>query len=155
MRPRDFRPVPRPGDERFVVDETDGTVWHRCHQRALYADTDRSGVVYHANYLRYLERARTELLGSFGPSVQDWTHRGLIFPIYSINITFKAPARLCDDLVVVTLAKRTSPYRVSFDQRIERPADGKLLVEAKVDAVCTDLQGSLREFPDLGMPAQT
>lgn len=123
--------------------------------RVYYEDTDSMGVVYHANYLRYLERARTELLGSFGPSVQDWTQRGLIFPIYSINITFKAPARLCDDLLVVTQAKRTSPYRISFDQRIERPADGRLLVEAKVDAVCTDLQGSLREFPELGMPAQT
>lgn len=122
--------------------------------RVYYEDTDSMGVVYHANYLRFLERARTELLGSFGPSVQDWTKRGLMFPIYSINITFKAPARLCDDLIVVTSAKQTSPYRISFDQRIERPADGRLLVEAKVDAVCTDLQGGLREFPELGVPAR-
>lgn len=122
--------------------------------RVYYEDTDSMGVVYHANYLRFLERARTELLGSFGPSIQEWTHRGLIFPIYSIQITFRAPARLCDDLLVVTRAKQTSPYRMSFDQRIERPSDGKLLVEAKVDAVCTDLQGSLREFPELSASAQ-
>jgi len=117
--------------------------------RVYYEDTDSMGVVYHANYLRFLERARTELIGSRGPTVQEWARRGFIFPIYSINITFKAPARLCDDLVVVSSMRQTSAYRVSFDQRIERRADGKLLVEAKVDAVCTDLGGTLREFPDL------
>jgi len=120
--------------------------------RVYYEDTDSMSVVYHANYLRFLERARTELLGSFGPSVQEWTRRGLIFPIYSIQINFRAPARLCDDLVVTTRAKQTSPYRISFDQRIDRPSDGKLLVDAKVEAVCTDLGGALRELPELGLP---
>ena len=119
--------------------------------RVYYEDTDSMGVVYHANYLRFLERARSEMIGSLGPSVQEWTTRGLMFPIYSIAMTFKAPARLCDDLIVLTRAKQTSPFRITFEQRIERPADGRLIVEAKVDAVCTDLQGGLREFPELRM----
>ncbi|HNS99123.1 MAG TPA: YbgC/FadM family acyl-CoA thioesterase [Polyangiaceae bacterium] len=119
--------------------------------KVYYEDTDCMGVVYHANYLRFLERARTELLNSLGPSIREWTDRGVIFPIYSVQITFKAPARLGDTLRVYTRAKKTSPFRVTFDQRIERPEDGKLLIEAKVEAVCTDLQGRLREYPDIGL----
>jgi tol-pal system-associated acyl-CoA thioesterase len=120
--------------------------------KVYYEDTDCMGVVYHANYLRFLERARTELLNSVGPSIREWTERGYIFPIYSVNITFKAPGKLGDALRVTTRAQRSSPFRVTFEQRIDRPADGKLLVEAKVEAVCTDLQGQLREYPDIHIP---
>lgn len=125
---------------------------HRFNVRVYYEDTDSMGVVYHANYLRFLERARTELMGSLGTTVAQWTERGFIFPIYSINIVFKAPARLCDELVVITDAAQTSPFRMTFKQRIERPADAKVLVEASVDAVCTDVHGVLREFPQLTPP---
>ena len=112
------------------------------------------GVVYHANYLHFLERARTKLLNSVGPSIVEWTERGYIFPIYSVNITFKAPARLGDDLRVTTSAQQCSPFRISFDQRIERKGDGKVLVDAKVEAVCTDLNGNLREYPELNVPKE-
>lgn len=117
-----------------------------------YEDTDCMGVVYHANYLHFMERARTELLNSVGPSVREWTDRGYIFPIYNVNITFKAPARLGDSLRVTTNAHQSSPFRITFAQRIQRPSDGKLLIEATVEAVCTDLQGNLREIPELALP---
>lgn len=129
-----------------------GAMEQRFEVTVYYEDTDCMNVVYHANYLRFLERARTELLNSLGPSVREWTERGFIFPIYNMNITFKAPATLCDRLVVTTRARRSSPFRITFDQRIDRPSDGKLLVEAKVETVCTDLQGNLREYPDLNVP---
>ncbi|MCU0690526.1 MAG: YbgC/FadM family acyl-CoA thioesterase [Polyangiaceae bacterium] len=124
----------------------------RFDVRVYYEDTDAMGVVYHANYLRFMERARTELLEQVGPSIVAWTERGLIFPIYHIDITFRAPARLGDALTVITRPQQSSPYRLSFNQRIERIGDSKVLIEAKVDAVCTDLVGQLREFPTINVP---
>ncbi|MDO8722888.1 MAG: hypothetical protein Q7J31_11815, partial [Syntrophales bacterium] len=62
MRPRPFRPEEFGDDDRYVRDQEAGLVWHRCRERTLYADTDRSTVVYHANYLRYFEFGRTSLM---------------------------------------------------------------------------------------------
>ncbi len=109
------------------------------------------GVVYHANYLKFLERARTEYVGEDGPTVAQWAEQNVMFPIYNMNITFRAPARLTEQLTVITTARLVSPFRLKFDQRIERDSDSKLIVEATVDVVCTDLKGSLRDFPDLGV----
>ncbi len=110
------------------------------------------GVVYHANYLKFCERARTEHIAAVGASVMQWAERGIMFPIYSVNMVFRTSAKLGDTLVVITKGKKTSPYRMSFEQRIERPSDEKVIVEGTADCVCTDLQGKLREFPDVEEP---
>ena len=122
----------------------------RFSVRVYYEDTDCMGLVYHANYLKYLERARTEFIAAIGPSVVEWAERNVMFPIYCLNITFKSPARLGDRLVVISDTKQSSPYRLTFTQRIERESDGQVVVEAKADVVCTDLKGALRDFPKLG-----
>src|SRR5512144_819610 len=96
--------------------------------RVYYEDTDCMGVVYHASYLRFLERGRTELFAALGSAVWDWLARGVMFPLYTMNLAFKAPARLGDEIEVVTRARRVSPFRVRFEQRIERKRDGRLLV---------------------------
>ena len=62
--------------------------------RIYYEDTDAGGVVYHANYLRYMERARTEFLRERGMSVQEMHDRGIIFPVVAMDISYRAPARL-------------------------------------------------------------
>ena len=120
---------------------------HKLSVHVYYEDTDAMAVVYHANYLHFFERARTDLLDSVGPSVVEWTSQGLIFPIYHVDVTFRAPARLGDDLDVLTKGWLSSPFRIEFDQRIYRPKDNKLLVSAKVEVVCTNLQGSLQQIP--------
>ena len=61
--------------------------------RIYYDDTDAGGVVYHANYLRYLERGRTEFLRDRGLSVQAMHEAGIIFPVVAIEINYRAPAR--------------------------------------------------------------
>lgn len=126
---------------------------HRFPVTVYYEDTDCMQVVYHANYLHFLERARSELIASLGQTVQEWTEQGYMFPVYQINMTFRASGRLSDGLVVVTEPQQTSPYRIMFKQRIERPRDGKVLVDAVVHVVCTDLNASLREFPPMGVPS--
>jgi tol-pal system-associated acyl-CoA thioesterase len=126
---------------------------HRLAVRIYYEDTDCMGLVYHANYLKFLERARTEYIAELGDSVMQWAERGVMFPVYNVNITFRNAARLGDRLVVISEAAQTSHFRTNFKQRIERPADQRVIVEASVDIVCTDLQGNLKEFPKIDAKA--
>ena len=108
--------------------------------RVYYEDTDAQGVVYYANYFRFMERARTEWLRSLGidmAALQDEQRR--IFVVAEVNVKFHAPARLNEDLVVTAgLIDRT---RVSFDieQHIYRKStDGDLLISGIVKAAYLD-----------------
>ncbi len=108
--------------------------------RVYYEDTDAQGVVYYANYFRFLERARTEWLRSLGIDMvrlQDEERR--IFVVAEVHVKFHAPARLNEDLVVTAgLVENT---RVSFDidQRIYRHStDGDLLISGIVKAAFLD-----------------
>jgi len=108
--------------------------------RVYYEDTDAQGVVYYANYFRFMERARTEWLGSLGVDMvrlQDEERR--IFVVAEVNTKFHAPARLGDNLVVT--AGLIGLTRVSFDieQRIYRDnTDGDLLISGTVKAAYLD-----------------
>jgi tol-pal system-associated acyl-CoA thioesterase len=120
---------------------------HRVSYKVYYEDTDSLGVVYYANYLKYLERGRTEFVGSFGRDIRDWNRDGYNFVVYQMNIRFRRPAGLGDIVDVVSRFELTSDYRGLFHQRIERGAD--LIVEAEVEIVCLDASQRLREFPDM------
>lgn len=122
---------------------------YRYRVRIYYEDTDCMGVVYHANYLRYLERARSEAMALTGCTVVQWSERGLMFPVYSVNMTFKSPARLGDEIEVISVPRTVSSFRIGFDQRVENVRDRRVLVEAKVDLVCTDLKGNLQGLPPM------
>ena len=108
--------------------------------RVYYEDTDAQGVVYYANYFRFMERARTEWLRSLGVDMvrlQDEERR--IFVVAEVQAKFHAPARLSDDLVVT--ARLSGLTRVSFDieQKIFREStDGDLLISGIVKAAYLD-----------------
>jgi acyl-CoA thioester hydrolase len=108
--------------------------------RVYYEDTDAQGVVYYANYFRFMERARTEWLRSLGVDMarlQEEERR--IFVVAEVQTKFHAPARLSDDLVVT--ASLAGLTRVSFDieQRIYRNnTDGDLLISGIVKAAYLD-----------------
>jgi tol-pal system-associated acyl-CoA thioesterase len=119
---------------------------HRVAYKVYYEDTDCLGVVYYANYLKYLERGRTEFVGAQGRDVRDWNRDGYNFVVYAMNIRFRKAAGLGDMLDVVSSFKLSSNYRGVFRQRIERGAD--LIVEAEVELVCLDGRQELREFPE-------
>jgi acyl-CoA thioester hydrolase len=111
-------------------------------------DTDAQGIVYHANYLKYCERARTEILGAAGPrSLGDWQAAGYLFVVHELHVKYKVPARLHDLLSIRTELERGSPYRLTFKHKVQRPDDGALvaLIDAVVVAVSPD--GGLRELP--------
>ena len=108
--------------------------------RVYYEDTDAQGVVYYANYFRFMERARTEWLRSLGIDMvrlQDEERR--IFVVAEVQAKFHAPARLSDDLVVTAGLRDVT--RVSFDieQRSNRDStDGDLLISGIVKAAYLD-----------------
>lgn len=118
---------------------------HRVAFKVYYEDTDSLGVVYYANYLKFLERGRTEFVGARGRPIQDWNRDGYYFVVYALSMKFRRSGRLGDLIEVVSAFRLDSAYRGRFSQRLE--CRGEVLVEAEVDVVCTDAQQQLREFP--------
>jgi len=108
--------------------------------RVYYEDTDAQGVVYYANYFRFLERARTEWLRSLGVDMVGlMEEERRIFVVAEVQARFLAPARLSDKLIVTARLERLT--RVSFDieQNIYRDSvDGELLIAAHVKAAYLD-----------------
>jgi 4-hydroxybenzoyl-CoA thioesterase/acyl-CoA thioester hydrolase len=105
-------------------------------QRAYIEDTDAGGIVYHANYLNFMERARTECLRSLGFDKQFIFAQQHIFVVHSLNIDYKRPA-LLDELLIIEASimqlKRTS---IIFRQNIYRDAD--VISQATVKIACVD-----------------
>ncbi len=118
---------------------------HRFDLKVYYEDTDSLGVVYYANYLRFLERARTEMVEQRGKPISEWNAEGFNFAVYELKIRFLKPARLGDTLTVITSDAGGTDFRHKLDQVIER--DGEKLTAATVDLVCLDATMALTEFP--------
>ncbi|HYM42262.1 MAG TPA: tol-pal system-associated acyl-CoA thioesterase [Steroidobacteraceae bacterium] len=110
--------------------------------RVYWEDTDGGGIVYYANYLRFLERARTEWLRSQGLSQQRLLgEAGILFTVVSLEIEYRAPARLDDELEVTCEPEPQGPASLRFAQRIYRRAAAagrELLAEASVRVACLD-----------------
>ncbi len=116
--------------------------------RIYYEDTDAGGVVYHANYLRFFERGRTEHLRDRGLSVSDLAARGYIFPVIRLEIEYRAPA-VHDDLVrVETRVLTVGKTSFTLGQQVVRVSDGKLLADGKVTLVCTTPEMKARRLPE-------
>ena len=116
--------------------------------KVYYEDTDSLGVVYHANYLKYFERGRTEMVNESGKTLDQWNREGFNFVVYRMEITFHKPGRLNDRLRVVTNeVPGKSPYRMMLDQRLYRGDEE--LCEAMVTLVCLDREMELQEMPKL------
>jgi acyl-CoA thioester hydrolase len=105
--------------------------------RVYWEDTDAGGVVYHASYLRFLERGRTEWLRALGIAQQALREsHDLVFAVRSVSMDFLAPARLDDALSVSVELTEVRSASLRFRQSLRREFDGLLLVEAEVRAAC-------------------
>jgi len=105
--------------------------------RVYYQDTDAGGVVYHAQYLAFMERARTELLIASGIDfARVVAEHGVLFMVHHIEITFHQPARLNDLLSVSAEVAKMGRASLVFRQQVER--DGTLLVQADVSVALVD-----------------
>ncbi|MGX1097149.1 tol-pal system-associated acyl-CoA thioesterase [Amorphus sp. MBR-141] len=122
---------------------------HRLAARVYFEDTDFSGVVYHANYLRYLERGRSDFLrlsGVHHTDLADGTYgASLAFAVRTMSLEFKAPARIDDVLEVETRLTHLTAARLGLDQVVLR--DEQVLVRAKVEAVVISSDGRPRRLP--------
>lgn len=124
---------------------------HVLPVRIYYEDTDMSGIVYHANYLKYFERGRSDFLRGVGIHHAQLLERDppLAFAITAIDSRFKTAARIDDCLVIQTTFDSLKGVRLGITQKITRGDD--LVATAIVEAVCIDLQGKPRRpFPELG-----
>ena len=115
--------------------------------RVYWEDTDGGAIVYYANYLRFLERARTEWLRALGHSQLALAREpGILFTVVSVQIGYRAPARLDDELEITCEPQVQGPASLRFAQHIYRCGQAgraQLLVEAQVRVACVEA-GSLR-----------
>ena len=116
--------------------------------RVYYEDTDGGGVVYHANYLKFMERARTEWLRSLGfEQTELRTKFGVLFVVRRLKLQYLRPACFNDSLSVITQLVKTGRSLLEFQQTIQR--NDEILTEATVEVVCVDAD----QFKPVSIPA--
>ena len=113
--------------------------------RVRYAETDRMGLLHHANYLVYFEQARTELLRGRAASYKELEDQGYFLVVAKVEVKFKSPAHYDDLLTVRTTVVRTSPVRLEHKYEVMR--DGTLIAEGLTTLACVGRDGKLREMP--------
>ena len=104
--------------------------------RVYYEDTDAAGIVYYANYLRFLERGRTELLRHLGHEQSALATRHMAFAVRSVQAEYLRPAKLDDLIVVETVVESVGRVQVMFAQQVTR--DGEQLLDARIRVACID-----------------
>ena len=123
---------------------TDGE--HRFPVRIYFEDTDVGGVVYHANYLRYMERARSDMLRLLGIDQRAAMDGGEgVYAVTDVAIRYRAPARLDDDLIVRSQVTQLTPARCVISQSVWR--DDTLLTQGSVTVAFLDPNGRPRRQP--------
>lgn len=134
---------------------------HRLVQRVYYEDTDFSGVVYHARYLHFLERGRTDYLRLLGVEQGGLLSidggEGLAFVVHRMEIDFRRPARMDDLLTIETRSERAGGVKLVLAQTIRR--GGEELISARVVIAVINAAGRPRRLPGglaakFGMPAE-
>jgi acyl-CoA thioester hydrolase len=118
---------------------------HRHPVRVYYEDTDLAGIVYYANYLRYLERGRSELVRAAGISQTEMKRGGTVFAVRRVEADYLIPARFEDDLIVETSLRDMRGASFVMPQRVLRGAD--VLLEAQVTVVVLNAQGRAARLP--------
>lgn len=127
MKPKPFSPIPYADDQPYIRDKNSGLVWHSCIMRSLYADTDRSSVVYHANYLRYFEYGRTSLMRSANYPYKQIEAKGYLYPIVNLGINFYEPIYYDDLILIHTRPAEKERVKVRFEYVITHAETGKIV----------------------------
>ena len=124
--------------------------WHETTIRVRYAETDRMGVVYHANYLVWFEIGRTEFCRARGFAYKDMEENDRAFLVVAESYCrYKAPARYDNELVVRTHITELRRRSVRFGYEIVRPSDGQIIAEGETGHVVTDAKGRVISMPEI------
>jgi acyl-CoA thioester hydrolase len=116
--------------------------------RVIYGDTDQMGVVYYANYLRWFERGRGELLRACGIPYATIERRGMHFPVAELSCRYFRPAHYDDLIVIETRITSVRRASLTFTYRITREAEAILLASAWTKHACVDGQGRIMRMQD-------
>ncbi|MDB5522897.1 MAG: ybgC [Rhizobium sp.] len=123
---------------------------HILTQRVYYEDTDFSGVVYHARYLHFLERGRTDFLRCLGIGqaalASGEQGESLVFVVHRMEIDFKSSAKMDDVLSIRTVTEKAAGAKLILNQEIR--SDGTLLIAARVIVAVINTAGRPRRLPD-------
>jgi tol-pal system-associated acyl-CoA thioesterase len=107
-------------------------------KKIYYHDTDAGGIVYYANYLKYMEEARTEYFDEHGLGTAPFAERGLLCAVRSCQVVYKSPARYGDEILALARVAKFTGAQIFFDQSVVNERTGQILVEAQVALVCLD-----------------
>ena len=118
---------------------------HSFPLTVYYEDTDMAAIVYYANYLRFIERARSEIVEQMGVDQNAMRAEGIVFAVTRVEADYIGSARLGDRLTVVTEHYAQSPVRWVFDQKVTRGEE--LIFKALVTAVCMTTEGRPTRLP--------
>lgn len=120
---------------------------HTIEVKIYYEDTDAGGVVYYANHLRYMERARTEYMAGRGAPVDRLIKEGVYFLIARVEVDYRSPARYGETIVVETWVPEITAASVLFSHVMKEKTSGRLIAEASARAVCVDPSHKPRRIP--------
>ena len=119
---------------------------HRHEIQIYYEDTDHSGVVYHANYLKYFERAREHMLG-VERLIQLLNDDGIGFVVYKASMKYLKGAVFGDRIEIRSTVKSESAYRLTFEQNAHLLGDNYPIVKAEIELACVDGNKKLVQIP--------
>lgn len=123
---------------------------HEFEQKVFYSDTDAYGVVWHGSYLRWMEMGRVELCEKAGYSLKKIFEGDVTLPVAEINIRYKSPARLEENLLIETELLEATRISMIFGQKIYDTENKKIHIVAKVKVVATHNDGNLyRNLPQV------
>jgi acyl-CoA thioester hydrolase len=115
--------------------------------RVRYAETDKMGVVYYANYLVWFEVGRADLLRSLGWSYREMELAGISLPVIEAHCNYLRPARYDDEIEVKTEGRMLSPVRMEFEYQVVRTEDGTIAAEGKTVHAALDQTGKPCRLP--------
>jgi len=116
--------------------------------RVRYAETDKMGVVYYANYFVWFEVARADLLRSLGWTYREMEHAGVTLPVIEAQCEYRRPARYDDEIEVRTKGRMLSPVRMEFTYEILFREDHSLAASGRTIHAALDLTGKPCRLPD-------
>ncbi len=132
-------------DNDFIVEARTDLRWHREQYRVLYADTDKAGVVYHANYLKYFEAGRAGLIRVSGHTYKDFEATGMFHPIVDLRVQFECHAGYDDLLSVYARPREIAPVKFGYDYIVRDDRTQTLVVHGYTIHCCIDEEKKVLE----------
>lgn len=117
--------------------------------RVRYAETDRMGVAYYANYLVWFEVGRTDLIRTLGGSYRQLEEEGTILPVIEAHCEYRQPARYDDEIEIRTTGAVLSPVRMKFNYEVIRRSDAVVIASGHTVHAALDPRGKPRRLPEV------